>query len=153
MSISIKGLNKAAVLAALFNASKPQGLGFVKYNPKPMTVEEAEVLLKQTTDFDYLQGRIMKINLAEDELDTRWYNRDNGKNAAEKVIAILRQGGGPDAQPIRDTHGKNTLAAANDVEKRLDDMVTISGNAMRLGLSDVKHVLGPAVAKVTRHRN
>jgi hypothetical protein len=35
-SIDLKGLNKAAVLAALYNASKPQGMGFLQYDPTPM---------------------------------------------------------------------------------------------------------------------
>ena len=34
--ISLVGLSKAAVLAALYNASKPQGMGFLQFNPKPM---------------------------------------------------------------------------------------------------------------------
>lgn len=32
--INIKGLNKAKVLAALYNASKPLGLGILQYDPK-----------------------------------------------------------------------------------------------------------------------
>ncbi len=44
--ISINGLDKAAVLAALYNASRPQGMGFMHYDPKPMEVEEARTLLR-----------------------------------------------------------------------------------------------------------
>lgn len=39
---------------------------------------------------DYLAGRVMKISLKEDEVDTFLYNRDNGKDAAEKIIEALR---------------------------------------------------------------
>ena len=42
--IQLSGLNKADVLAALYNASKPQGMGFLQYDPKPMTRAEAEGL-------------------------------------------------------------------------------------------------------------
>ena len=40
--ISIEGLDKSKVLAALYNASRPQGMGFMQYDPNPMTEEEAE---------------------------------------------------------------------------------------------------------------
>jgi hypothetical protein len=116
MKVSIKGLNKCAVLAALFNASKPQGLGFLHYNAKPMTEAEAEVLLEQTTYFDYLQGRVMKIKIEGDEIDTWGYDRDNGEGAVEKVIATLRETGNPNAEAIKVTHVSNTRSSAVDAE-------------------------------------
>jgi len=87
--ISLIGLDKAEVLAALYNASKPQGLGFRHYDSKPMTSKEAGILLKQTTNFDYVQGRIMKVDLSGDTFDPWLYDRDNGQGAAEKAIATL----------------------------------------------------------------
>lgn len=45
MTISIAGLDKAAVLAALYNAARPQGLGFLQYDPTPMTKDEAQKIL------------------------------------------------------------------------------------------------------------
>ena len=67
-TISIVGLDKAVVLAALYNASRPQGMGFMHYNPTPMTADQAKELLNQTTYFDYLQGRVMKLDLSTDEI-------------------------------------------------------------------------------------
>ena len=87
--ISLKGLNKGAVLAALYNNSRPLGLGFLHFDPKPMTTEEAASLLEETTYFDYLKGRVMKVDLSEDELDPRLYDRDNGQGAAQSVINSL----------------------------------------------------------------
>lgn len=88
--MNIKGLNKAEVLAALYNAAKPQGMGFLSYDPKPMTVEEAqEILDSGQTYFDYVFGRVMKVDLSKDELWTATYNRDNGYDAAEKALAHL----------------------------------------------------------------
>lgn len=87
--ISLIGLDKAKVLAALYNASKPQGRGFLHSDPKPMTSKEAGILLKQTTDFDYVQGRIMKVNLSGDTFDPWLYDRDNGQGAAERAIAVI----------------------------------------------------------------
>lgn len=78
MSISLVGLNKADVLAALYNASKPQGAGFIHYDPTPMTRKEAEQLLAQGTYFDYLKGRVMKVDLSKDELNPWGFDRDNG---------------------------------------------------------------------------
>ena len=156
MSISIQGLNKAAVLAALYNASKPQGMGFMHYDAKPMTTEEAQQLLDSDPCqyFDYLKGRVMKIGLSKEEDVNTWgYNRDNGENAAEKVIETLRQSGDVNAESIKQTHAKNTLAAGIDVEQRLDDESRMEGGNLHLGLSDVKEHLGPAVRKVVGNRN
>lgn len=86
MDISLAGLDKAAVLAALYNASKSQGLGAFHFTPAPMTIAQAEELLKQQEDFDYLQGRVMKVRLGGDVLDTRLYDRDNGDGAAKRAL-------------------------------------------------------------------
>lgn len=87
--MDITGLNKAEVLAALYNRSKPLGFGYLHFEAKAMTKEEATELLKETTFFDYLKGRVMKINLEKDEVDTRLYNRDNGVDAAEMAIKSI----------------------------------------------------------------
>lgn len=89
-SISIKGLNKAAVLAALYNHAKPLGMGFLHFTPEPMTLEEAGQLLKKGMRFDYLKGRVMKIDLDKDEMRTDFYDRDNGNGQA---IFALKEAG------------------------------------------------------------
>lgn len=88
--MNIAGLNKAAVLAALYNNARVQGLGFLQASNKPMQESEAAKILKEQTYFDYLKGRVMKINLANDEVNTWLYNRDNGEGEAERVIEELR---------------------------------------------------------------
>jgi hypothetical protein len=40
-------------------------------------------------DFDYLKGRVMKVNLTNDTLYTRLYDRDNGPGAARIALAPL----------------------------------------------------------------
>jgi hypothetical protein len=47
--IDIKGLSKAKVLAELYNNSQPLGLGFLHYDPLPMSEDEAAKLLEQST--------------------------------------------------------------------------------------------------------
>ncbi len=89
--MDITGLNKAEVLAALYNGSKPQGMGFLHYDPTPMTKEEAQVFLNDNTYFDYLMGRVMKIDLSTNDLRTDLYNRDVGVDAAEKIISNLKE--------------------------------------------------------------
>ena len=88
--MNISDMNKAKVLAALYNNSKPQGMGFLHFDAQPMTEEDAQKLLDSgQTYFDYLNGRVMKIDLSSDKLETWAYNRDNGENAAETVLANL----------------------------------------------------------------
>jgi hypothetical protein len=151
MSISIKGMNKATVLAALYNASRPQMAGFLQYDPKPMTTEEAESLLKQTTDFDYLQGRVMKIDLAGDDLETWCYNRDNGQDAAENVINALRNSGDPNSIEVQAMHEVGKEAAADDVMEHIHESSKVARDggdiSVRLGLAGLADHLIPAVDK------
>ena len=91
--MDIAGLDKAEVLAALYNGSRQQGMGFLQTRgAEGMTVEQArdEIANNERMYFDYLHGRVMKISLRGDELDTGLYNRDNGQGAAEAVIEALR---------------------------------------------------------------
>lgn len=87
--MDISHLSKAKVLAALYNNARPLGMGFLHYTRDPMTEDEAAELLKEYDYFDYLKGRVMKVRLRGDNLDTRLYNRDNGDGAAEAVIQKL----------------------------------------------------------------
>lgn len=91
--IDIRGIDKATLVAALFNNSKPVGLGFfaAKSNTK-MTAEDAQKYLdKGQTYFDYLEGRVMKIDVSGDEMDPWGYDRDNGQGAANKVVEAIRK--------------------------------------------------------------
>lgn len=69
-----------------------------------MTIEEASVYLESVPSlqdngvswsrplyFDYLKGRVMKVDLSKDEIETAMYDRDNGQGAAEIVINELRE--------------------------------------------------------------
>lgn len=94
--IDLRGLDKAEVLAALYNHSKAQGMGFVDPDytgPARMSRGEAERYLAGGTYFDYLRGRAMKVELGGDELDPRLYDRDLGQGAAARAVAAVRAGG------------------------------------------------------------
>lgn len=149
-TIDLEGLDKAAVLAALYNASKPQGMGFLHYDPEPMTVEEARALLSQDTDFDYLKGRVMKVDLSGDQLDPWGFDRDNGQGRAAEVIESLRMTQEPDNALIRARHASATQASAKEIRKHLSDETTVSNEEggfckISLGFSDVAEALGPRV--------
>ena len=105
-TIDISKLDKAEVLAALYNSSRQQGAGFFHARGKSdMTVEEAREELSMGDDhaknfpdrmkagrelyFDYLHGRVMKVDLSRDNLDPRLYDRDNGPGAAAIALSGL----------------------------------------------------------------
>ena len=106
--IDTKGLVPGAVLAALYNASKPLGLGMIHYDNKAMTPAEGQALLgddnrsddmgfkvasvhKTSRYFDYLKGRVMKVNLEDPSGFEEWlYDRDNGTGAAQRAIDALK---------------------------------------------------------------
>jgi len=83
--INLKGIDKAVILAKLYNNSKVQGMGFLQAQSGDMTTEQARDLLKESTYFDYLHGKIMKVDLSGDSFDPWLYDRDNGKGSAIKA--------------------------------------------------------------------
>ncbi|KKM13999.1 hypothetical protein LCGC14_1710600 [marine sediment metagenome] len=93
--MDISKLDKAEVLAALYNRAQPQGIGYLHYTPEDMTVEEAQMILDDLKEyghrpyFDYLKGRVMKVSLYKDDMRTDLYNRDNGEGAAEQALEHL----------------------------------------------------------------
>ena len=87
--INTENMNTTEVFAELYNASHPQGLGFLQATAEDMTVDEAQTLLDSGhTYFDYLHGRVMKINLSSNELNTALYDRDNGPGAAARALGV-----------------------------------------------------------------
>lgn len=90
-NVNIAGLSKGIVLQALFNASKQQGLGLLQAEgAKPMTLDDANEFTKISLNFDYLRGRVLKVDISGDEFGSWSYDRDNGAGAAERAIAALR---------------------------------------------------------------
>ncbi len=91
ISIDISDLDKADVLAALYNNSKAQGMELLQFDPANMSKEQAQEILETgQTYFDYLAGRVMKIDLKTSSLSPWFYDRDNGEGAVERVIKSLR---------------------------------------------------------------
>lgn len=89
--IDIKGIEKAELLAALYNRAKVQGLGFLQAKNGDMTIDEAQKIVEQGyLYFDYLKGRVMKVNLEGDTLNPSGFDRDNGQGAVKSVVDALR---------------------------------------------------------------
>ena len=88
------GLTDSQVLCALYNASQPLGLGFLTPGSNTgLSVDDCQMILEENSHsryFDYLQGRVMKIDVSENPLNPRLYDRDNGPGAVERVISELR---------------------------------------------------------------
>lgn len=151
--INLKDLDKAAVLAALYNASKPQGMGFLHCDPTPMTVEEARELLKRTTNFDYLKGRVMKVDLSGDTLDPWGYDRDNGQGAAWASITSLQSTGNVNNDAIAKGHSDRTFLSAVKMESHLGDTSGLVSDpceqiaVFHLGVDDLREQLEPKVKK------
>lgn len=92
MSVDVSGISKPKLLVALFNASQQQGMGVLDHRgATSMTEEQAVEILKKGTRFDYLYGRIMKIDIGNDELHEGLYDRDNGEGTVAAVVEFLRK--------------------------------------------------------------
>ena len=92
--VDITGIDKAELLSALFNGSKQQGIGFLSARGRSNVSRDDSVsIIAARTDlyFDYLYGRVLKVDLNENPMWTGLYNRDNGDQAAEKIIERLKQ--------------------------------------------------------------
>lgn len=90
--VSIKGKSKAAVLAALYNRSRHQGMGILDPASRlDMSESTARGMLEAgQTYFDYINGRVIKVGLAsDDEFDERLYDRDLGAGAAQRAVNSL----------------------------------------------------------------
>lgn len=117
--INIEGLDKADVLAVLYNTSRPKGMGFIQagaFGPFDMTREQAQHVLDAQSNipnyqspfyFDYLYGRPLKVDLTSDvELDERHFDDNNTEHGtAAEAIDHLRTTGNihcPDGSSFTD---------------------------------------------------
>lgn len=99
-NINIAGLDKAELLSALYSRAQVLGMGALNAKAGDLTPDEAAVLVTRHTQasstgrtscyFDYLHGRVMKVDIGGDTLNGRMYDRDNGAGAAERIVAALR---------------------------------------------------------------
>jgi hypothetical protein len=101
-TIDINGLDKAEVLAALYNNAKMLGIGFFGQQAlgskagQKMTKEEAQKEIDEILGggyelgFDYLHGKPLKINIAGNQLNASIYDKYNGEGAAAQAIQQVK---------------------------------------------------------------
>lgn len=163
--VNIEGLSKAAVLAVLWNNSAPGGMGFLQaqHGPDVMTEEIAEQLLETgsldpgssriTTNFDYLFGRPMKLDLSDDEmLDPQWYDRDNGgPGTAQKLIEHLRETGSVTSPEIEDAAKVRAELNAHEAMEHVNTLSSMDDSGritvFTLGADELAEPLEKAVDK------
>lgn len=88
--VNISGLDKGAVIAALYNGARAQGMGLLHFTPESMTPAEGAKLVGE--HLDYVKGRVMKVFITSgnDEFYEGLYDRDNGDGAAQRIVDSLR---------------------------------------------------------------
>lgn len=96
-NIDVSNIDQAELLAGLYNRSRPQGMGFLQAIDGDMTTEQAQKELEDITGqkrdytyFDYLYGRVMKVEINGEVLVPRLYDRDLGQGAAQAVVDSVR---------------------------------------------------------------
>ena len=92
-TISIDGLDRVAVFQALYDNAKVLGMGAMHATSGPLSRAEALQEMGKSPElyFDYVRGRVMKVDLSSTELHPALYDRDNGPGAVQRVISDLRQ--------------------------------------------------------------
>lgn len=158
--VNISDLDKAAVLAVLFNASAPGGMGFLQagFGPSVMTVEDAEQVIDNggspdpgfphgNLSYDYLFGRPLKVDLRGDEFDPWGFDRDNGgTGTAQRLIDQLRSSGQVNSDELSD-HRKGLLLERSALTHEFVNTPSrVDGNTFYLGGDDV-------AGAVTHHRD
>lgn len=123
MKIDIKNLDKAKLLQALFNNSKPLGLGFfASGSNSEMSYSEAQKIIAEgNLYFDYLKGRVMKIDISGDEMEPWGYDRDNGQGAAQKVVTALRNSHEVTFKKANPTNKVEELAAQGKIQEAVSE--------------------------------
>lgn len=88
--IDITGIDKAELIAALYNASKTVGNSFLGKKILHMTPEHAQkyVNLKR---LDYLEGHLMKIDISQPMMSYEAYETAAGSGTVWAIVTNLRQ--------------------------------------------------------------
>ena len=110
---------------ALYNASKMQGNSFLGGNGSPMTLSEAEQRIAQNLDYDYLNGKVMKVNLSKDVVNLWLYDRDNGAGAGLRAINSVC----PEAHVVTDEKADELSKAIKESFVKSDKVFEQAKNA------------------------
>lgn len=111
-------LEKAKVLAALYNAAKPAGKDIASYDPTPMSYQEAKAISFDRNNFDYIKGRILLVIFIGNKFNSKLYNKHNGKNAAEMIVSSLKKTNDENNQVISEIHQRNIDSAIGEIKNK-----------------------------------
>lgn len=155
--VDISGLSKAAVLASLFNATAPNGMGFLQamYGPTVMTEQDAAQHVDTDSgalDFDYLFGRPLKVDISGDSFNPWGLDRDAGEGTAEKAIKRLRDTGAVSDEDTDQRVNDLTMTHAHEAMEFANTPSSVNGNTFVLGGDDVGAVLEHAVDQEVNRR-
>lgn len=120
--IQIGNLSKASILASLYNASSPIGVGFVGAINGPVTMDDvsARDYINQrggNLKFDYVYGRPIKVDLTGDSFDPRLYDRRNGGvGIARRIVERLRKSNEVSSSYTHAIHVANLMSALCDTQ-------------------------------------
>lgn len=73
--IDVRGIPPELLLKHLYNKTHPQGMGFLHYDPTPMTTEEAKQILAK-----------MKVGICGPFIHPELYDRDNFPGACQEAV-------------------------------------------------------------------
>lgn len=91
-TIDVSDIPPTMLLTELYANAQVQGLGILHSEAGPLSPEEAETFLANMPQyFDYLKGRVMKVEINGKSLRTALYDRDNGQGAALSCVEACRE--------------------------------------------------------------
>lgn len=152
--VDIGGLDKAAVLAVLYNAAAPHRMGFLQteHAPEIMTIEEARQVIEErghdhhellhsmgvphpgpVYSYTYLYGRPLKVNVSGERLQTDRYDHYHGTGTAAFAIAELRRTGEVCSEAVYAAHVRRLREEVKDV---LDNAGQYAALEREFGLGD-----------------
>lgn len=117
--IDIHNADRAEILVALYNRARPQGMGFMHHIPEPMDIDDARNLITDAQRagkriyFDYLNGRVMKVDLSSSPLYVRLYDRDNGRGAAASALRDVAGVEVPDKAYVGNRYDSENVVSVN----------------------------------------
>ena len=95
MSVDISGIDKVALLRALWENSKPAAFfdTFVARNAncKPPQFNEFAAQTAVHHYIDYFDGRCIKTDISGNKADPRLYDRDHGIGKFAEIVSNLRK--------------------------------------------------------------
>lgn len=89
MSVDIRGINKVALLKALWENAKSDTL-FTNYNTPPPLFDETGATKAVNKYIDYFDGRYIKTDLSGDVASPHSYDRNWGQGIFQKIVQSLK---------------------------------------------------------------